>query len=702
VAVRGQPRRRPHALVSRPGPRSRGRWAALLLTLAVAACGLPVPPTAPAGSATPSPTPSPTVAPTPSPTPTPVPTLTVAIDGDLAGGFSDAATGADAIRVADFIHDGLYALDARLRPVPVLAVGPPRVSADGRTWTVALRDDAHFADGAPLTAQDVVLSYELARSAQCPYRPALCLSGVLDAVAAVDASTVAFTLTEPLAAFATTGLELGIEQAAAIETAGKAFVAGLGDVTVADTAGYLNDVAAEGARPSGPDDANGRPTVDTARLRADGEALLATAGVAAPDPADHQVDGALDEAGYVAAITARVRAVDAQFTSRPLDALAAAYPFLASAAAPVTTGPFQLATAGVSGGVPGIEAGDIVLAANPDYVLGRPSLDRIVLRRVPSEAAATTGLRDGTMDWRPGLTAAGYDAVRDDPAVQVAAYPDFGFYGLTFNLHPEADGLFLDRNLRQALSLCFDHAAAARAAVGDAGMAIDTEIPTMSWAYPTSGLATYDLDPDRATGLIEAAGWTLGDDGVYERDGRRLSTVVPVREDAPERAAWLRAVGTAVRRCGIELKVAEVPFSAILRMLAIYPHVNAAAPDAGRSFDAYFGGLDTGVDPDPFRLYHSTECTSAERPDTYNFGCYQEPAVDRLIDAARREPELTRRALLYQQYATRISTDLPVIYAWSDLVRDGIAASVGTTAAAGLQLDTPTWPRPLERLTNVR
>ena len=132
VAARGQPRRRPHVLVSRPGPRSRGRWAVLVVMLAVAACGTPVPPTAPAGNATPSPTPSPTVAPTPSPTPVPVPTLTVAIDGDLAGGFSNAATGADAIRVADFIHDGLYALDARLRPVPG-AGGRPAARLGGRT-----------------------------------------------------------------------------------------------------------------------------------------------------------------------------------------------------------------------------------------------------------------------------------------------------------------------------------------------------------------------------------------------------------------------------------------------------------------------------------------------------------------------------------------------------------------------------------------
>ena len=37
--------------------------------------------------------------------------------------------------------------------------------------------------------------------------------------------------------------------------------------------------------------------------------------------------------------------------------------------------------------------GDIILTANPGYVLGRPSLDRVVLRRVASEAAATSAMR---------------------------------------------------------------------------------------------------------------------------------------------------------------------------------------------------------------------------------------------------------------------------------------------------------------------
>lgn len=660
----------------------------------MAACDpAPVPPST---SPIATPTPSPTPAPTPSPTPTPVPSLTIAIDGALAGGLSDAARGADAVRASGFIHDGLFGLDERLRPVPVLADGPATVSADGRSWTIRLRDDVRFADGSPLIADDVVRIYELARSTRCPFRPSSCLSGVLERIVAADQRTVVFTLSEPLAAFATSHLGLGIERASAIDAAYASFLAGVDAVTASETADYLRTVAAEEADPSGPRDENDRATVDWGALRAPGEALLSRAGVVLPDAAAFGGEAELDEAAYVGDLVGRIRAVDASFTSRPIDALAAAYPYLDTASDPVTTGPFQLA-----GGArePG---GDIELVANEGYFLGAPAIERIVLRTVGSDAEAAAGLADGTIDWRPGLTPASRDALADDPDVQLATYPEFAFYGLTFNLHPDSDGLFIDRNLRQALALCFDHDAAVTAAVGDDGVAIDTEIPPMSWAYPAGGITDYRLDRERATALIEASGWELGSDGIYEKGGRRLATIIPVREGFPARTAWLQAVSDAVRACGIELEIADVSYTSILRMLAVYPHVNAAAPDSGDPYDAYFGGLDTGVDPDPYRLYHSTECTSSERTDTFNFGCYQDATVDRLIEAARVEPDLSARARLYAEYAARISEDLPVIYAWSDLLREGIAASVDTTAPGGLQLDTPTWYRSLERLTNVR
>src|SRR5207344_2306029 len=99
----------------------------------------------------------------------------------------------------------------------------------------------------------------------------------------------------------------------------------------------------------------------------------------------------------------------------------------------------------------------------------------------------------------------------------------------SFNLHPESDGLFLDRNLRQALASCFDKPATATAATDGQGVAIYTEIPPISWAYPSDGLETYPLDRAKARKLIEASGWKAGPDGIYAKGGRRLATVVAVR-----------------------------------------------------------------------------------------------------------------------------------------------------------------------------
>lgn len=654
---------------------------AACLAVVVAACG-----------SAPAPSPRSSAAPTPAPSPSPIAppeqTLTVGITGELVGGLSNIADGAPTSRAAAFLYNGLYGYDERLRPVPVLARDAATVSADGLTWTIGLRDDVAFHDGTPLTADDVVQTYELARSTNCRFTRRLCLTTVLEKVAKLDEHTVVFTLRAPAASFATTQLGLWIESKDAVDASFARFERGVEAVTVREVTGYLERISAEEARPTGPDG-----TVDYVQFRTDGEALLRRAGVQLPSESFHTIDGVLDVDRFVGDLRTRIRAIDASFTSRPIDALAAAYPYLDFQEDPVGTGPFTFASYDPALG--------LELVANEDYFLGAPSIKRVTFRPFATTSEAGEALASGEVDWQFPLDDATDDALDGDPEYQVAAYPELSFLGLYFNLHPESGGLFLERNLRQALSYCFDKQTTASTATDGGGTAIFSEIPPMSWAYPTAGLNEYPTDPAHAKELIEASGWTLGEDGIYAKGGRRLATVVAVREGFPERSRWLELVAEQVRTCGIELGFREVPFTSIVRMLDVYPHVNAAAPETRRPFDAYFGGFDTTVEPDPFRLYHSTECSSAERSSTFNFICYQNAAVDRLIDAGRLQTEVTLRAEIYQQYAVALSQDLPVIYAWSDLAREGLRASVGTTAAEGLSLDTPTWFHEIEKLTNV-
>jgi peptide/nickel transport system substrate-binding protein len=210
------------------------------------------------------------------------------------------------------------------------------------------------------------------------------------------------------------------------------------------------------------------------------------------------------------------------------------------------------------------------------------------------------------------------------------------------------------------------------------------------------------MDQAKAKQLIEESGWTLGSDGIYEKDGQKLSTVVAVRAERPDRSKWMQLVGDQVRQCGIDLQYKEVDFAALLNMLDVYPHINAAAPETGKPFDAYFGGFSTSLDPDPFSLYHSSECSTAERPATFNYICYQNPEADALIDQGLVEFDQAKRAEIYQEYAVIQSNDLPVIYAWADIAREGLRATVDTTAEGGLQLDSPTWFRQTEKLTNIK
>ncbi|MGH3906183.1 MAG: ABC transporter substrate-binding protein [Pseudonocardiaceae bacterium] len=60
---------------------------------------------------------------------------------------------------ASRIFDGLLAHDADRQLQPALATEVPQPSADGRSWTVRLRDGVRFHDGSSFEAADVVATY---------------------------------------------------------------------------------------------------------------------------------------------------------------------------------------------------------------------------------------------------------------------------------------------------------------------------------------------------------------------------------------------------------------------------------------------------------------------------------------------------------------------------------------------------------------
>src|ERR671919_1228151 len=60
--------------------------------------------------------------------------------------------------LANHIYEGLYSLDAKAQPIPMLAEGMPTVSKDGLSYTFKLRQGVKFHNGKEMTSADVVAS----------------------------------------------------------------------------------------------------------------------------------------------------------------------------------------------------------------------------------------------------------------------------------------------------------------------------------------------------------------------------------------------------------------------------------------------------------------------------------------------------------------------------------------------------------------
>ncbi|WAA65501.1 ABC transporter substrate-binding protein [Microbacterium oxydans] len=123
-------------------------------------------------------------------------------------GISDPGAELDPLTVADgdaqlitgLVTEQLVSFTADGEALPRLATAW-EASDDGLTWTITLRDGATFNDGDPVTADDVVATFDaiIGEDSISPAKSAF--AGILDTVAATDDSTVTFALARPFSDF---------------------------------------------------------------------------------------------------------------------------------------------------------------------------------------------------------------------------------------------------------------------------------------------------------------------------------------------------------------------------------------------------------------------------------------------------------------------------------------------------------------------
>ncbi len=250
--------------------------------------------------------------------------------------------------------------------------------------------------------------------------------------------------------------------------------------------------------------------------------------------------------------------------------------------------------------------------------------------------------------------------------------------------HPHP--ILSDAKVRQALSMAIDRQLLVDIGYGNAGQPSCNLVPAPeAWASDNTDCMTQDIEGAKA--LLDEAGWTVGGDGIREKDGKKLkllfqTSVNAVRQDFQALIKqWWSEIGVDT-----ELKTVDG---------SVFFGGDAGSPDTFQKFYAdveMYANSFEGANPEPYLA--KQVCAQAPGPNNQwqgeNITRFCDPTYDQLVTELSKTSDPAKRAELGRKLNEMVTKDS---YAIIPLVYRGTASAVSNTLG-GVQLnawDTELW-----------
>jgi len=289
---------------------------------------------------------------------------------------------------------------------------------------------------------------------------------------------------------------------------------------------------------------------------------------------------------------------------------------------------------------------EVVLERRSDYWGERPHIQTVVFKIINDHNTAWNALKRKEID-EALIASDTWFREHNDPVL--ARYIDFRrFYTLNYSYIAwnGRNPLLGDKRVRRALAMCIPTDAVINDLYHGTARAMSGQFTPDEWAYnPTVPVIRYD--PEGAKAILTSLGWTDKDgDGVLEKGNRTFEFDLLALSGSATGKQLVQMVQAEMKKVGIKVDVVILDgATAIQRVL-------------NGNYEAAYLGWDLDPDPDPFALFHSSQFP----PHGQNFVYYASAEADRLIDAARRELDQSKRKDLYWKLHEVLSQDQP--YTW--------------------------------------
>ncbi len=362
---------------------------------------------------------------------------------------------------------------------------------------------------------------------------------------------------------------------------------------------------------------------------------------------------------------------------------------------PVGTGPYLFKE---------FRPGDIVTGViNPNYHMpNRPYFDAVEMKGGgDATSAARAVLQTGEYDmaWNlqvedevlARLEAGGKGKIRvteggylemiqlnmTDPNVEVD-----GERSSIKTVHPS----FSDPAVRQAISLLVDRESVHKYVYGRGGPATSNIV--FNPKHFNSPNTKFEFNVEKATALLDKAGWKPGPDGIRVKDGKPLKYLFQTSTNGP-RQKTQQIVKQAFRKAGIDVELKSV-------IASVFFSSDVANPDTYPHFYADLQMYTTGPTlPDPqlwLQLFLSTECSQkANKWQGRNICRWRNDEFDDLYKQSAVEVDPMKRAGLIIKLNDLVVNNVVVIPV---VTRPSVAAIVDKLQAEMSGFDSYIWDLP--------
>ena len=284
----------------------------------------------------------------------------------------------------------------------------------------------------------------------------------------------------------------------------------------------------------------------------------------------------------------------------------------------------------------------LTLVKNEKYFkTGKPYLDRIVYKVMPSIATAAIAFENGEADYFLNPAPLDIERLKKLPNIVVTGKGREGFASvetLIFNLNRAP---LSDIRVRQAMAHAIDRNYIVDKIAFGMGIAATGPISTaLKWAYNPS-VVKYERNTPLANQMLDEADYQRGGDGVRFR----LKYVY-----AASYAKVVEALRDQLRDVGIAIDLEQMEFNAAVESIYIK-----------KDFDLGISSFENGPDPD-IGVKRTVVSSNIGAIPFSNGAGYRNAKIDELFELAASETDRQKRAAYYYEAQEILTKDAP--YLW--------------------------------------